>query len=129
MSQKKDGYYVVTAKACSCPSAVYNPGKPCKRYIEQDRKSVSVRAFVKLTTKGLEALREEKPLFRRHFVLQADTSSSWVWLGIGQLIPWCSPNMQGCRQGESLELPLEVERDVMAAMIQYFFAEIRSTIS
>jgi hypothetical protein len=30
LSNKKDGYYVVTAKACSCPSATYRPGQPCK---------------------------------------------------------------------------------------------------
>jgi len=29
-SNKGDAYYVVTPKACSCPSAMYRPGKPCK---------------------------------------------------------------------------------------------------
>jgi hypothetical protein len=29
-SNKGDAYYVTTAKSCSCPSATYNPGKPCK---------------------------------------------------------------------------------------------------
>ncbi len=29
-SNKGDVYYVVTPKACSCPSAMYRPGKPCK---------------------------------------------------------------------------------------------------
>ena len=30
LSNKKDAYYVTTPKSCSCPSATYNPGKPCK---------------------------------------------------------------------------------------------------
>ena len=30
LSNKKDAYYCVTAKACSCPSAMYRPGKSCK---------------------------------------------------------------------------------------------------
>jgi hypothetical protein len=29
-SNKKDVYYVVTSKSCSCPSATYQPGSPCK---------------------------------------------------------------------------------------------------
>jgi len=29
LSNKKDAYYVVTPKACSCPSATYHPGQPC----------------------------------------------------------------------------------------------------
>ena len=30
LSNKKDCYYVVTARACSCPGAIYNPRKRCK---------------------------------------------------------------------------------------------------
>jgi hypothetical protein len=30
LSNKKDAFYTVTARACSCPAATYNPGKPCK---------------------------------------------------------------------------------------------------
>lgn len=30
LSNKKDSYYVVTPKACSCPAATYHPGAPCK---------------------------------------------------------------------------------------------------
>ena len=30
LSNKKDVYYTVTQKACSCPSATYRPGKACK---------------------------------------------------------------------------------------------------
>jgi hypothetical protein len=30
LSQKKDAYYTVTAKGCSCPAATYRPGEPCK---------------------------------------------------------------------------------------------------
>lgn len=29
-SNKGDAFYTVTAKACSCPAAIYNPGKQCK---------------------------------------------------------------------------------------------------
>ena len=30
LSNKKDAYYTVTPKRCSCPSATYRPGQPCK---------------------------------------------------------------------------------------------------
>ena len=30
LSNKKDCYYVTTARSCSCPSAVYHPGQSCK---------------------------------------------------------------------------------------------------
>jgi hypothetical protein len=30
LSNKKDAYYVVTPKTCSCPAATYRPGQPCK---------------------------------------------------------------------------------------------------
>jgi len=30
LSNKKDCYYVVTQKECSCPAAIYNHGKACK---------------------------------------------------------------------------------------------------
>jgi len=30
LSNKKDAYYVVTPRDCSCPSAVFSPGQPCK---------------------------------------------------------------------------------------------------
>jgi hypothetical protein len=30
LSNKKDVYYTVTPKACSCPAATYHPGQPCK---------------------------------------------------------------------------------------------------
>ncbi len=42
LSNKKDCYYVATQKACSCPAAIYNPGKPCKhsrKYFPQPKKS------------------------------------------------------------------------------------------
>lgn len=29
-SNKGDVYYIVTPQSCSCPSATYRPGKPCK---------------------------------------------------------------------------------------------------
>ena len=30
LSNKKDVYYTVTPTKCSCPSATYHPGQPCK---------------------------------------------------------------------------------------------------
>lgn len=42
LSNKKDVYYTVTERACSCPASVYNPGKPCKhsrKYFPQPKKS------------------------------------------------------------------------------------------
>lgn len=30
LSNKKNGYYTVTANACSCPARIYHPGQPCK---------------------------------------------------------------------------------------------------
>jgi hypothetical protein len=42
LSNKKDAYYVVTPKACSCPSATYHPGQVCKhqrRYFPGPQKS------------------------------------------------------------------------------------------
>ena len=30
LSNKKDAYYTVTAKGCSCPAATYHPGTRCK---------------------------------------------------------------------------------------------------
>ena len=30
LSNKKDAYYTVTAKACSCPAAIYRHNGPCK---------------------------------------------------------------------------------------------------
>ena len=30
LSKKKDAYYVVTARACSCPAQTWHPGQRCK---------------------------------------------------------------------------------------------------
>jgi hypothetical protein len=30
LNNKKDAYYTVTSAKCSCPSAAYRPGQPCK---------------------------------------------------------------------------------------------------
>ena len=43
LSNKKDVYYTVTQKACSCPSATYRPGQPCKhqrKYFPAPRKDL-----------------------------------------------------------------------------------------
>ena len=42
LSNKKDAFYTVTSRACSCPAATYNPGKSCKhsrKYFPQPKKS------------------------------------------------------------------------------------------
>ena len=42
LSNKKDAYYTVTSRACSCPAATYNPGKSCKhsrKYFPQPKKN------------------------------------------------------------------------------------------
>jgi len=42
LSNKRDAYYTATERACSCPAATYNPGKPCKhsrKYFPQPKKS------------------------------------------------------------------------------------------
>jgi hypothetical protein len=42
LSNKGDVFYCVTAKACSCPSACYRPGSPCKhqrKYFLQPKKA------------------------------------------------------------------------------------------
>lgn len=30
LNNRKDAYYITTAKSCSCPSAAYRPGQKCK---------------------------------------------------------------------------------------------------
>jgi hypothetical protein len=48
LSNKKDSYYVCTPKACSCPSATYRPGSPCKhvrKYFHQVKEATPERLF------------------------------------------------------------------------------------
>jgi hypothetical protein len=43
LSNKKDCYYTVTSRVCSCPSATYRPGQTCKhqrKYFPQPAKPV-----------------------------------------------------------------------------------------
>ena len=56
LSNKKDFYYVVTPKTCSCPSAAYRPGKVCKhqrRYFSE--------LFAKPATEEKASLRSDLP--------------------------------------------------------------------
>jgi len=49
LSNKKDCYYVTTEKACSCPSATYRPGSPCKhsrKYFPQPKPTQAREAEV-----------------------------------------------------------------------------------
>jgi hypothetical protein len=44
LNNKKDAYYVTTPKSCSCPSATYRPGSPCKhqrKYFPQSKREVA----------------------------------------------------------------------------------------
>jgi hypothetical protein len=48
-SNKKDVYYVVTPKSCSCPSATYRPNQTCKhqrRYFPQPKSQAAREAEV-----------------------------------------------------------------------------------
>jgi len=43
LSSKKDAYYTVTSKGCSCPSATYRPGMACKhqrKYFPQEESNL-----------------------------------------------------------------------------------------
>ena len=45
LNNKKDAYYVTTPHSCSCPSATYNPGKPCKhsmKYFPQQKREAPI---------------------------------------------------------------------------------------
>ena len=47
LSNKKDAYYTVTAKACSCPAAIYRHNGPCKhqrRFFPQQETAKTVSA-------------------------------------------------------------------------------------
>ena len=46
LSNKKDAYYTVTAKGCSCPAATYHPGTRCKhsrKYFPQPEQEANIR--------------------------------------------------------------------------------------
>jgi len=54
-SNKGDAYYVTTPKSCSCPSATYNPGKPCKhsrRYFPQPKKEAEATIDLRASLPG-----------------------------------------------------------------------------
>ena len=48
LSNKKDCYYTVTAKGCSCPAATYHPGTRCKHqkkyFAEPEEPAVDLKA-------------------------------------------------------------------------------------
>ena len=55
LNNKKDAYYVVTPKTCSCPSATYRPGSPCKhqrKYFSQQETAKSVSSSEPLIQRG-----------------------------------------------------------------------------
>jgi hypothetical protein len=64
LNNKKDAYYTVTAKACSCPSATYRPGQRCKHqraYFPQAQATKPVSASGSIKPK-LPAFRPISPL-------------------------------------------------------------------
>jgi len=64
-AKKGDAYYVTTPKSCSCPSATYNPGKPCKhsrKYFPQPKKTrEELEAECKHSMKYFPQQRREAP--------------------------------------------------------------------
>ena len=55
LSNKKDVYYTVTARDCSCPAAYYNRGKPCKhqrRYFPEQQTTTKSAAAIKQPNHG-----------------------------------------------------------------------------
>lgn len=54
-SNKGDSYYVVTPRSCSCPSATYRPGQPCKHqrlYFPQPMKATETATADNILPKG-----------------------------------------------------------------------------
>ncbi|MDD5735196.1 MAG: hypothetical protein PHQ39_06975 [Methanothrix soehngenii] len=55
LSNKKDAFYTVTARACSCPASVYNPGKPCKhsrKYFPQPMREAEATIDIRASLPG-----------------------------------------------------------------------------
>jgi len=51
LSKKKDVYYTVTSRACSCPSATYHPGQKCK-HIKQFFPESSMEGDIRASLPG-----------------------------------------------------------------------------
>lgn len=75
-SNKKDVYYVCTPKTCSCPSATYHPGQPCKHQrkffpglqksqAELEEEGESIQAAHNARTKRLVMPPRDEPLIER----------------------------------------------------------------
>jgi hypothetical protein len=64
LNNKRDAYYTVTVRACSCPSATYRPGQPCKharKYFPQAETKKPVSAGKSIRPK-LPAFKPISPL-------------------------------------------------------------------
>lgn len=66
LNGKKDAYYVVTPKACSCPSATYRPGKACKHM-----RKYFPRAE-KVTLENMDSIRPDMRGFRPFSLLPGE---------------------------------------------------------
>jgi len=60
LNGKRDAYYVTTSRACSCPSAIYRPGKPCKHR----RKYFPRTQPAKLEAEPVDSIRPDMRGFR-----------------------------------------------------------------
>jgi hypothetical protein len=61
LSGKKDVYYAVTSRTCSCPSSTYRPGNPCKhqrKYFPGPKKTKA--EIVKESDEGLARLHKAR---------------------------------------------------------------------
>ena len=68
-NSKGDAYYTVTPTACSCPSAQYRPGKPCKhrrQYFPQTQPA-------KLEAEPVDSIRPDMRGFRPVSLLPGET--------------------------------------------------------
>lgn len=55
LSKKRDAYYVVTSRSCSCPAANYHPGQKCKhsqRFFPPTAKPETEQGDIRATLPG-----------------------------------------------------------------------------
>lgn len=62
-SNKGDVYYIVTPRSCSCPSALYRPGKPCKHQRKYFPQAAKVAQEQKVDDSG-DSIRPDMRGFR-----------------------------------------------------------------
>jgi len=70
LSNKKDAYYCVTAKACSCPANTWHPGQPCKHVL-----ALRADQANKIET---ESIRPKGPAFKPFDLLPSEERAARV---------------------------------------------------